>query len=103
MAAVLYMPLAAVLATQLTAAYLLIAGRFGVNVNELFAGQGIEDAKCFLRMRVAPDGTLTVYPVAVDRICRRWRANPDGPSDSSWLVPETELPVRLAEPPVVLR
>src|SRR5690606_3292762 len=60
-AAVLYGPLAGLVASQLTAAYLLVAGTFGVNLNELFAGQGIEDAKSFLRLHIAADGTLTIY------------------------------------------
>lgn len=95
-----YGPIAGFLATQLAAGYLLVASWFKVNVNELFAGQGIEEAKSFLRMHVAVDGTLTVYPVAVDRISSKWRADPDGPADSPWLVPEQPLPVRLVEPPI---
>ncbi|MBO4209514.1 metallophosphoesterase family protein, partial [Micromonospora echinofusca] len=98
-AAVVYGPVIGLLATQLAAAYLLVAGFFGVNLNELFAGQGIEDGKAFLRLRIDPDGTLTVYPVAVDRVCRRWRINPDTAPDASWLLPDQPLPVRLAEPP----
>ncbi len=42
-------------ASQLVAAYLLVASSFGVNVNELFAGQGIEDFKSFLRLRIDPE------------------------------------------------
>ncbi|MEO3923922.1 metallophosphoesterase [Micromonosporaceae bacterium B7E4] len=102
-AAVVYGPIAGLVASQLTALYLLVAGSFGVNLNELFAGQGIEDAKSFLRLHIAADGTLTVYPVAVDRICRRWRADPDGAPDAAWLTPGQPLPFRLAEPPFTLR
>ena len=102
-AALGYGPLAGLLATQVAAAYLLVAGRFKVNVNELFAGQGIEDAKSFLRMHVAADGTLTVYPLAVDRVCRRWHADPGGRADSPWLRPSEPLPVRLIETPIRLR
>ncbi|TDC72793.1 metallophosphoesterase, partial [Micromonospora sp. KC606] len=76
-ATVVYGPVIGLVASQVVAGYLLVAGGFGVNLNELFAGQGIEDAKCFLRMRIAPDGTLTIYPVAVDRVARDWRLNPD--------------------------
>jgi hypothetical protein len=101
-AAVLYGPAAALVATQLTALYLLVASRFGVNVNELYAGQGIEHGKCFLRMHVARNGTLTIYPVAVDRVCRRWRVEPDAAPDTPWLRPEQSLAVRLIEPAVVL-
>ena len=86
----------------MASAYLLVASWFEVNVNELFAGQGIEDSKSFLRMHIAADGTLTVYPVAVDRICRTWAADPDGPAGSPWLRPaKAELDVRLIEPPIV--
>jgi hypothetical protein len=101
-AVVVYGPVIGFLATELVAAYLLVAGAFGVNVNELFAGQGIEDAKAFLRMRIDPDGTLTIYPVAVDRVARHWRINPDTSPESPWLVPDGPLTPRLAEPPVVL-
>ncbi|TWJ24483.1 metallophosphoesterase family protein [Micromonospora endolithica] len=99
-AAVLYGPVIGLVASQVVAAYLLVASAFGVNVNELFAGQGIEDAKAFLRMRVDPDGTLTVYPIAVDRVSRGWQVNPDQSPRSSWLAPKTPLTPRLAEPPI---
>ncbi|MFI6763331.1 metallophosphoesterase family protein [Micromonospora sp. NPDC050417] len=102
-AALLYGPVAGLVASQLTAAYLLVAGAFGVNVNELFAGQGIEDAKSFLRLHFAADGTLTIYPVAVDTVSRQWRVGPDDRPDSSWLVPGQPLRARLAEPPITLR
>ncbi|MGN9811099.1 metallophosphoesterase family protein [Micromonospora sp. BQ11] len=99
-AAVLYGPVIGLVASQVVAAYLLVAGAFGVNVNELFAGQGIEDAKAFLRMRIDPDGTLTLYPIAVDRVSRAWQVNPDQSPTASWLAPRTPLLPRLAEPPV---
>lgn len=101
-AAVLYGPVIGLVASQLVAAYLLVAGSFGVNVNELFAGQGIEDSKVFLRLRIDPDGTLTIFPIAVDRVSRDWQVNPDQSPTASWLTPKTTLTPRLAEPPTVL-
>jgi hypothetical protein len=101
-AAVLYGPVIAFLATQLLALYLLIASMFDVNVNELFAGQGIEDAKSFLRMHIASDGTLTVYAIGIDTICRQWVADPHGPPDSPWLRPEEPLKAHLIEGPFVV-
>jgi hypothetical protein len=95
-----YAPLVAVVATQLVCTYLIIAHRFGINVNELYAGQGIEDAKSFLRMRIGQDGSLTVYAVAVDEVCHQWRATPDEPVDAPWIAPQEPLLPRLAEPPV---
>ena len=101
-AVAVYLPVSGLVASQLVAAYLLIASAFGVNVNELFAGQGIEDAKGFVRLRIDPDGTLTLYPIAIDRVARDWKLNPDQSPDSSWLIPTTPLRPRLAEPPTTL-
>jgi hypothetical protein len=66
------------------------------------SGQAIEDHKGFLRIRIAADGTLTVYPVAVDRICRDWTL---GTASDGGLrpVPADGLPpLRLFEPPVTI-
>ncbi|WP_153040397.1 metallophosphoesterase [Actinoplanes sp. TFC3] len=101
-AAVLYGPVFAILGTQLLSLYLLVAGTVDVNTNELFAGQSIEDAKSFLRLHIAPDGTLTVYAIGVDRICRQWTARPEGDADEAWLEPAEELVGRLIEPPIVV-
>lgn len=92
-----YLPVIAVVAALLVSAYLLIAANFKVNLNELFAGQGIEDFKSFLRMRFAPDGTLTVYAVGVDRISKKWVAQLTG----SWFRPAKPLKPRLVDEPVV--
>ncbi|GHJ57046.1 hypothetical protein Nm8I071_63530 [Nonomuraea sp. TT08I-71] len=102
-AAVLYGPVSGLVASQVVALYLLVAGSFGVNVNELFAGQGIEDSKSFLRFRIDPDGTLTIYPIAVDKVSHAWQLNEDESPTSSWILPKTPLTPRLAEPPIVLR
>lgn len=104
-AVVLYLPVAGLAASLLVAAYLLLAARLGINVNELFAGQGIEDYKSFLRLHLAPDGSLTIYPIGVDRVCRRWRADPDAPRpEAPWVVPADPdaLAVRLVDRPVVI-
>jgi hypothetical protein len=98
-AAVVYLPIIGFVATQLCALYLLVASVFKVNVNELYAGQGIEDGKAFLRMHISADGTLTVYALGVDKICRKWAADPDGPDDAPWLKPEQPLTARLIEQP----
>ncbi|MGH3747402.1 MAG: metallophosphoesterase, partial [Micromonosporaceae bacterium] len=101
-AVVIYAPLAGVAGSLLVCGYLLVAHRFGVNVNELFAGQGIEDSKCFLRLRIGQDGSLTVYPVALDQVCRHWRAAPHDAVNAPWIAPEQPLRPRLSEPPVTV-
>ncbi|MEU4694506.1 metallophosphoesterase [Actinoplanes sp. NPDC023714] len=99
-AAVVYGPVIAILSTQLTAAYLLIAARFGVNVNELFAGQGIEDGKSFLRMHIHADGTLTIHPIGLLKVCHEWRPDPQGDPEAPWLRPGEPLIPHRIEPPV---
>lgn len=101
-AAVLYGPVIGLLATQVLSLYLVVAGSFDVNTNELFAGQGIEDAKSFLRMHIAADGTLTVYAVGIDKVCREWTADPGGAPDSSWIRPQQPLTAHLIEPPFIV-
>jgi hypothetical protein len=47
--------------------------------NEVFTGQSIPDYKNLLRMRFGRDGSLTIYPLGVERACRTWRhVGPDG-------------------------
>ena len=82
--------------------YLIVASRFHVNVNELYAGLGIEDVKSFLRLHIASDGSLTIYPVAVDVVATQWRADPDAPDDAPWIVPTQPLSARLVEPPITV-
>ena len=101
-AAILYGPVIGYVASLLVSLYLVIASWFGVNVNELFAGQGIEHAKSFLRLHIAADGTLTIHPVGVERICRKWAAAPDDPPDAPWIRPEEPLTAHLIETPIVL-
>jgi hypothetical protein len=101
-AAVLYGPVIGYLASLLVSLYLLVASWFGVNVNELFAGQGIEHGKSFLRLHVAPDGTLTIYPIGLDRICKKWEAAPEAPADAPWLRPTQPLRTHLIEGPIVI-
>jgi hypothetical protein len=96
-AVVFYLPFAGLAALLLVSAYLLVASRFKVNLNELFAGQGIEDFKSFLRLRIAHDGTLTIYPIGVDRIGRKWVAQSTG----SWFRPDKPLRPRLVDDPIV--
>jgi hypothetical protein len=100
MAFLIYLPVAGVVASELVCLYLLIASNFRVNLNELFAGQSIVDAKSFLRFHINTDGDLTIYPIAVDRVCRQWTVRPDDPADQPWLQPRQPITVRLAEAPI---
>jgi hypothetical protein len=62
----------------------------------------VEDCKGFVRMRLAPDGTLTLYPLVVDEVCHDWELEPS-PILGTRPVPASGLPVpRLLEAPVVI-
>ena len=65
------------------------------------SGQSIEDHKGFLRLHLAADGSLTVYPLVVDTVCRDWQLATN--DDGARLVPESGLPaVRLLEEPITI-
>jgi hypothetical protein len=92
-----YLPLAGLVGTWLVGLYLVVANRLGVNANELFAGMSVIDQKCFLRLRVHQGG-VTVHPIGLDRVGRRWAANPEGGESDSWIKPAEPLEPRLIEP-----
>jgi hypothetical protein len=94
-----------VIGSVLMGLYLLISlNVFGRHSQQAFSGLRIEDFKHFLRLHVATDGTLTIYPIRIDRVPRSWRARDDATDRSpSGLIPETPLDPALIEPPIVIR
>ena len=90
----------------LTGLYLLVSlNVFGRHSEEAFSALRIQDYKNFLRLHIATDGTLTIYPLKLPRVPRRWRT--PGPEDRertpSRLVPDEPVEPALIEPPIVLR
>ncbi|MFD3939925.1 hypothetical protein ACFWSF_34300 [Streptomyces sp. NPDC058611] len=65
------------------------------------SGQSIEDHKGFLRLHIAPGGDLTLFPLAINSICRDWDLR-DDPSGGKRTVPVGKPDVRLIEEPVVI-
>jgi hypothetical protein len=53
-------------------ALFILGTRGGEVASWTMSGQSVEDHKGFLRIHLAPDGTLTVHPLAIDAICRDW-------------------------------
>jgi hypothetical protein len=69
-----------------------------VHGNEAFSAARISSYKNFLRLHIAPDGTLTIRALGIDGVATDWQLNPDtgdagdaGPADDDpeqpWLVP----------------
>lgn len=60
------------------------------------------DYKNFLRLCIGRDGDLTIYPVAIDRVARRWMRPPEASGLRSRLVPVDGSAPRLIEEPIVI-
>lgn len=63
--------------------YLLISlNVFRRHSNEAFSALRIQDYKNFLRLRLDIDGTLTVFPIKIEKVPRDWVPNENaGPGD----------------------
>ena len=84
--------------------YLLVSlNGFRRHGNEAFSSLRIQDYKNFLRLHIA-DGALTIYPVGLRRVPRRWRRHDAASPGDPLLVPaDGELAPHLIEEPIVLR
>jgi hypothetical protein len=83
--------------------YLLISlNVFGRHGEQAFAALRIQDEKNFLRLHITRDGALTIYPVKIERVPRRWRDRVAGDATPSAVVPDEPLRPALIEPPIVV-
>ena len=85
----------AVVGPLLLGVYLRLADLVEINSSELFAAQRLESYKCFLRMQIAPDGDLTIYPIGTREVFHRWRLLPEAP-DGPPIAPAGADPAPLA-------
>jgi hypothetical protein len=84
--------------------YLLVSlNVFGRHSEEAFSALRIADYKNFVRLHIARDGALTIYPIAIPRVPRAWRPRREDDESPSLLVPDEPLRPTLIEEPVVLR
>jgi hypothetical protein len=82
--------------------YLLISlNVFGRHWNEAFSALAIPDWKHFLRLHIAANGDLTIYPIGISRVPRRWKKGDAGPE----LIPDDSSATEpaLIEAPIILR
>ena len=81
--------------------YLWATNSLGYHGNEAYAPLHHMDEKNFLRLHIDTLGALTLYPIGVDRVVRKWRFCPDGAAHEPWLAAADGLPKpHLIEPPV---
>ena len=65
--------------------YLLVSvNGLGAHMNEAAISLALPDWKNFLRLRIDPDGTLTLYPVGIARVPRRWKPTGAGPHAAAY-------------------
>ena len=84
--------------------YLLVSVNvFGRHSEEAFSGLTIEDFKHFLRLHVDHEGQLTIWPIKINRVPRRWRDRRASDATMSRVVPDEPMPAALIEPPIRVR
>ena len=84
--------------------YLWATNCLGFHANEAYAPLHHADDKNFLRLHIDADGALTVYPIGIDRVGRKWRFCPEADAGSPWLEPDGDEPEpHLIEAPIELR
>jgi predicted MPP superfamily phosphohydrolase len=94
------------LGSSLVGLYLVIGSSLlGINVNEVFACQSIPDYKNFLRLHINDAGQLTVYPIGVKKVSRKWKWNPEAKEGESWFKPNDSRGVNphLIEDPLKIK
>jgi hypothetical protein len=86
-------------------AYLLLSMNFfGRHGNEAFSSLAVEDWKNFLRLHINEDGNLTIYPIGIRRVPRKWKPREpgtDGPELVSADAAATEP--ELIESPIIMK
>jgi hypothetical protein len=84
--------------------YLLISVNvFGRHSEEAFSALRIQDYKNFLRLHIDRTGTLTIWPIKIERVPRHWRNRTDADPTASQYVPEGPLTLELIESPIIVR
>jgi hypothetical protein len=86
--------------------YLTLSDRlFAWHQDHVFAVQSIIDYRNFVRMHLAPDGNLTLYPIGVRRVPRKWRSrlHRDDDCDAYYEPVDDVVRPHLIEGPITVR
>jgi hypothetical protein len=85
--------------------YLLISMNvFGRHSNEAFSSLAIQDWKSFLRLHIDQHGNLTIYPIGIKRVPRRWEPRREGETGPELVSKDRRATApELIEPPIVLK
>jgi hypothetical protein len=81
--------------------YLWATNLLGFHGNEGYAPLHHQDLKHVLRLHIDAAGALTVYPIGIDRVGRKWRYCPDAAAHAPWFEPcDPEPEAHLIEAPI---
>lgn len=92
--------------TFIMGVYLIVSMNvFGRHGNEAFSSLAIEDWKNFLRLHINDRGELTIYPIGLRRVPRKWRprAGHSGPEFEPDTTNEKASKPELIEPPIIMQ
>ncbi|HET9466686.1 MAG TPA: hypothetical protein VFO71_14205 [Gemmatimonadales bacterium] len=85
------------------AGYLWVTGCLGLHGTEAYAPLHHQDHKHVLRLHIQADGSLTIYPIGIDRVGRAWTLSPDAPAHAPWFTPDGPEPEpHLIERPITI-
>jgi uncharacterized integral membrane protein len=78
---------------------------FGRHGNEAFSSLGVEDWKNFVRLHINEQGDLTIYPIGIRRVPRKWkqRNGANGPELEPDPADHRATNAELIEPPIVMK
>jgi hypothetical protein len=83
--------------------FVLSDALFGWHTNEVFAAQSIVNYRNFLRMHLAPNGELRIYPIGLHRVPRKWRPRLDRKNHEPFYEPaDAVLDPHLIEGPITI-
>jgi hypothetical protein len=102
--ALLMILIGGIAAATLAGLYLLVTHvLFGMHDNEVFSALRLRSFKCFVRVHIATNGTMTAYPIGIRRTrSNQWKLQPDAePSASLFARPAGVVPTMIEKPFVV--
>jgi hypothetical protein len=78
---------------------------FGRHNEESFSAARIQDYKNFLRLHISKNGDLTIFPIKIEKVPRKWRLRKDSEAGkiNSYIVPVDGSGAELIEEPVSIK
>lgn len=73
---------------------------FGRHANEAFSSLRIQDYKNFLRLHLSKDGALTIFPIGIEKVPRKWQKVDTNTSGPRYRPEDREIEPRLIEDPI---